>query len=112
MELYFTFGGEMTIVKIEGHSITFATAQTNFTQFVSISSLSLSISGILKEFPDLQGKDKGEIKRIAIERFKKKIKLLDNENRIKDYVIEELEKFGYKLTMTKQRGWRTKKTNE
>lgn len=108
MELYFKLGGDVTIVKIMGHNLMFATSQSQF-QFSSIEGLKLSTGGILKEFPDLEGESSGEIRKEGIKRLKEKLKNLKNDSEIKEYVIEELGKYGYKLVMEKKEGFRPKK---
>jgi hypothetical protein len=55
--------------------------------------LKFSKAGILKEYPDL--KDNEQWQQIAIERFRDKIKQMDTEKTIMDYVIEDLKKHGY-----------------
>ena len=104
MELIFEFAGDMVVIKIQGADVTFATSQTNFNQFVPIEAIRLTKEGILKEHPDL--KDNPDMRNIAIKRFKEHIKNLGGENKIKDYVIEELENQGYILRTIKKEGFR------
>jgi len=109
MELTFQLGNELIKVRIEGANLTFANSQTNFTQFVPIEGLSLSKEGILKEHPDLKGKPDGEIRQEAIKRFKKHIKKLKENQKIRDYIIEDLKKHGFVLISEQRKGFRIKK---
>jgi len=106
MILTFVFADTIVKVKIDGHSVTFANADSNYLQFVPINCLRLTEEGILKEHPDLKDKPFGEMKKIAIERFKKFVSLLSNEETIKDYVIKELQNSGYKLKLVEKNGFR------
>lgn len=94
-------------IKIEGHHITFATLQGYSTPLYSpIEGLQLDIGGILKEFPDLIEKDKKDIRRIAIERFKEKLKSFKTEMEIKDYLKDDLTNHGYKFMGYQKKGHR------
>ena len=106
MELTFEFAGDVVVVKIKGHDVTFATSITNFQTFVPIESIKLSEQEILKEHPDLKDLEFGEMRKEAIERFKTYLKKLDGENLIKDYVVLELEQQGYILKMIRREGFR------
>ena len=106
MELYFKFGNEIVIVKIEGTNVLFANQMTNFQQYFPIAALKLNKEGILKEHPDLKDLGDEEIKSKGIERFKEHIKTLGNENRIKDYIVKELTNCGYVLQGFKKGGFR------
>ena len=108
MELVFTYHGEPIIVKIEGHSVTFATQQHGINLFVPIERLQLSHEGIIKEHPDLKDWNYSDAKVEAIRRFKNHVQSLEGENRIKEYVTFELEKIGYKLISVKMNGFRSK----
>lgn len=96
----------MTIIKIEGKHITFSTLIDNFKRFVPLKNMRLSISGILKEHPDLEGLSDGEIREEAILRFQTHINSMDNEIKIKDYIITELEKFGWDVIGLRREGFR------
>jgi len=97
MKLIFELGGDMVIVRIEDKNVSFATSDTNFSQFVPIDNLNLSIQGILKEFPELRRLPDKEIRKEAVKRFKNHIQNLGGEDDIKKYIIAELEKEGYVL---------------
>jgi len=106
MELTFQLADEVVVVKIEGRSVLFNTSTTNFQQFLPIDYLKMPVSGILKEFPELEGMPPKEMRLEAISRFKENIKKLNNENEIKEYIIDELVGVGYTHRKTKQKGWR------
>jgi hypothetical protein len=106
MELTFQLGNEMILVRILNRNITFATAQTNFQHFVPIDCLRLSKDGILKEHPDLKNLSDGKIRQEGLKRFKEHINNLGGEEKIKDYVVEELRKSGYVLKIIKKEGFR------
>lgn len=108
MELIFELGSEIIIVKIEGRSISFSSAQNNYQGFFPIDFLKFSKEGIVKEFPDLKDKEFGEAKKEAIRRFKLHISSLEKLDDIKAYVIEEFEKMGYILRTVKREGFRAK----
>ena len=106
MELTFTMGSEMVIVKIDGRNILFSDQQTNFQNFAPIENLKFDEPGIIKEFPDLQGWDYGDMKEEATKRFKEKIKKMETENEVKNYITGELEGKGYILQTIRREGFR------
>lgn len=106
MELSFQLGNEFIIVRIKGHSVTFANEFTHFTQFVPIDLLILSKQGILKEYPDLKDFPDGKLKEEAIKRFKEHIKNFQTENEIRDYIILDLAKHGWTLKNIRREGFR------
>ena len=106
MILTFQLGGEMVLVKIMGHNVLFSSSETNFQTYAPIEGLQLKRDGILKEHPDLERLPDIEMRQEAIKRFKEHIKKLDDENRIKDYVINELTRTGYELKAIQREGWR------
>jgi hypothetical protein len=102
----FQFGTEYVEVRVEDKNILFRTIQTG-GMFSPIEGLKLDSNGVLKEHPDL--KDKKDWREIAIKRFKEKIKNMENENQITNYIIKDLTKFGY-IPLSKQRsGFRPEK---
>ena len=104
MDIYFEFGRNPTIVRIEGNNLQFADFNSNF-QFIPLKRIKLSISGILKEYPDLNGLSEGEIKEKAILRLKNKLKDM-NLTEKRDYIIHELKNCGYTPKMIKMEGFR------
>ncbi len=109
MQLTFELGGDVTLVKIIGNNILFSNSSTNFQQFAPIWGLRLSKVGILKEHPDLENLSDGEMRQETIKRFKEHINKLKSESKIKNYIVEELGKYGWKLKATQREGFRTRK---
>jgi len=106
MRIIFELGGEVVIVKVMGHHILFANSTTNFQQFAPIDGLVLKKDGIIKEFPDLEGWEPGLMRKEAIRRFKEKIKTLDTEPKIQEYVIKEFTNMGWTLKTIQKEGFR------
>lgn len=106
--IIFQFGGEVVETKISGTNILFRTS-TYGSQFVPFESLYLSKEGVVKEFPDLEGDAQWRTK--AIERFKEKLKGLHSENKIADYLIEDLRKVGYIPKYKQRQGFRVEELN-
>lgn len=92
MGILFLHNDEVVDIRINGHHILFRSSKWG-NGFMPIEALSLSEEGIFREFPDLKGKE--DYRALAIERFKKHIKNLGSENKISEYIIEELKKYGY-----------------
>jgi hypothetical protein len=90
--IIFQFGGEVVETRVDGTNILFRTS-TYGAQYVPIESLHLSKEGVIKEFPDLENDELWRQK--AIQRFKEKLKEQGNENRVAEYLINDLKKFGY-----------------
>jgi len=89
--IIFNFGTEIVEVRIKDNNVFFRTSQ--FQNFGDIDGIKLNKAGVLKEFPDL--KDNEDWQKIARDRFKDKIKKMKTEREQADYVIEDLQKFGY-----------------
>ena len=75
-----------------------------FSYFDSNTGLKLNYSGTIKEFPDL--KDNLDWRKIAIERFKKRIREMNNEEEISQYIINDLKKYGYIPKLKQKKGFR------
>lgn len=99
----FQFGDEAIEVRIIDTQVLFRTT-TFGMQFTDISGLKLSKEGVIKEFPDL--KDDQDWDKKAKTRFKEKIKSLKDENERIKYIIEDLQKYGYKATYLQKAGFR------
>ena len=65
--------------------------------YTKLEGLKFSPAGILKQFPDLKDKEIPEMKRIALQRFKKHLQKMETERELCKYITEELTKTGYKL---------------
>lgn len=101
--IIFQFGGEIVETRVEGTNVLFRSS-TYGTQFVPIESLHLDKSGVVKEFPELEGDEQWRQK--AIERFKSEMKKLRNENKVADYLIKDLTKYGYIPKYKQKKGFR------
>ncbi len=109
MEIIFERAGEPVVVKVEGKNVYFSNQQVGFEKGYPIESLKLNTDGIVKEFPDLKDKPDGEKRKLAVERFKEKIKSLKTRNEIKNYLIVEFEGMGYTLKCLQIPGFRPRK---
>jgi len=89
----FEYGIETILVVVKGHEVTFGNT-TYGPQMASISGLKLDRAGVTREFPDLKEDEQWREK--AMERFRAKVRELDSEEAIMDYVISDLRKYGYK----------------
>lgn len=98
----FSYGNETVEVRVEDKSVYFRTS--TYPGFVDISGLNLDKKGVIKEFPDL--KENKEWKKIAIERFKEKIKNMKTEQERIKYIIEDLTKCGYIPLYLQKKGYR------
>ena len=105
IDLIFQFGSDVVMVRIKDNNVFFRTSQ--FTNFGDIDGIKLNKIGVLKEFPDL--KDKEDWQSIARERFKEKIKKMKTERQRVDYVVDDLQKFGYKWLYKQRQGFRPEK---
>ena len=101
IKLIFEFGNEIIVVAVNGTYVRFGEVMAD------ISKLKLDYAGVCREFPDLETNDNWRIETIA--RFKEKINELKTEEKIADYIISDLQKFGYKLKKINKDGWRNKK---
>lgn len=103
IELIFELGNEVVLVLITGTRVTFGST-TFGAKMSDISGLKLSYEGVCREFPDLELAD--DWKEQAIERFKAHLKELKNEEERCNYIIDELEKQGYKAIKKRREGFR------
>jgi len=87
----FEYAAEPMEVRIDGLSILFRTVQQS--NWVTIDNIKLSHSGVIKEFPELEGRD--DWKEEAVKRFKTKIKGLKTEKERAHYIIHDLKQHGY-----------------
>ena len=100
--LIFSFGADTIEVRIQDVNIHFRTSDSQ--QFVGIEGLKLNRDGVIKEFPDL--KDNEDWNKEAVKRFKKKMKIMKTEMERANYVIKDLQKFGYKPMFMQRQGFR------
>ena len=99
----FQFGGDVIETRIEGTSVYFRSTVYG-TSFVTIDNLYLDKANVIKEFPDLEGDEFWRMK--AIQRFKDEMKKLGTENKISDYLINDLKKYGYVPKYKQRAGFR------
>jgi len=102
----FNFGNENIEVKVTGNQVVFRTQQFGGA-FITIDNLKLSKSGVVKEFPDLKGNENWREE--AIKRFKERMKSYNTEKERINYVINDLNKFGYIPLYLQEDGFRPKK---
>ena len=100
--IVFSFGTEIVEVRVVESQMLFRTSQ--FQQWADISGIKLDKSGVIKEFPDLKDDEYWQQK--ARERFKEKIKSMENEEQRIKYIIEDLTKYGYKPLYMQKSGFR------
>ena len=106
ISITFWFGNQIVEVRIIGKDIYFAEVRGARAIFVPIERLRLSVSGILKEFPDLEGYSDEDVKREGIKRFKEKINKMNSEEEIAEYIIKDLKRYGYIPKIYKKDGFR------
>ncbi len=110
IDIIFKIGGDFIDIRLIDKSLYFSKMSGNQLLFSDISGLKLNINGILKEFPDLKEiDDENEIKKIAIERFKDKIKGMNSDKEIVLYLKEDLAKYGYIFYSISKPGFRPTK---
>jgi hypothetical protein len=103
----FQFGNQIVEVRVNDLNCLFRVSSQYGGAFVTIDQLRLEKNGVVKEFPDL--KENTEWKKIAIERFKEKLKNYKTEEERINYVIEDLKKFGYVPLYKQKNGHRPEK---
>lgn|SRR3990167_4431595 len=101
--LTFQHTSEIVIVTIEGTKVLFGSTIFG-AQMADINGLRLDFNGTIREFPDL--KDDLQWREKAIERFKKHINELKEEEKIADYIIYELRNKGYQPRLKQKKGFR------
>lgn len=99
----FRFGSENHEVVVRGTDLFFHKDGI----MTSIEGLKLSQTGVIKEFPDLEGKD--DWRKQAIERLKEHIKKMKTEEKRMEYVKEELKRQGYEPLFKQRAGFRPEK---
>lgn len=104
--MLFSLGSEVVEVRVHQSEIYFKSSAYG-AQFVPIEGLHLSRRGVLKEFPELIEDENWRGK--AIERLRKKIKDMDNEDKQIEYIKKELTSLGYKPIALQKAGFRPKK---
>ena len=103
IDIIFYHGSEIVLVRIVGNVLLFKNSSYGLN-WATIEGMKLDYSGVIKEFPEL--KDEPNWKQEAICRFKDKIKDLKDENKVYNYVVEDLKKFGYVPKFKQKQGFR------
>jgi len=98
----FEYASEPVEVRVDGTNILFKTLQS--MGWITIDNIRLDYSGVIREFPDLEGAD--DWKEEAIQRFKEKIKELKTEKMRAKYITEDLKKHGYIPRFMQRKGFR------
>ena len=102
----FRFMDEVLEIRVIGKDVIFRSSKFG-SQFVTIKELRLDKKGVLREHPDLEGRS--DWRQVAIDRFREKIKKLETEKKRMDYIIDDLQKFGYVPVAQQKIGFRAKK---
>lgn len=100
----FRLGGEIVNAIVDGDNVMFLDGNGVVT---TIEGLRISKGGVLKEFPELENNE--EWRKIAIERFKEKIKSYNNEMDKTIYIKDELTKHGHEAQYFQRAGFRPTK---
>lgn len=108
IEALFKFANNHILITIKNKKVFFANTASGNKQS-EIDNLKLDQVGVVREFPDLAGK--ADWKQEAIKRFKEKINLMENEDEILTYIVEELKKFGYEPMYKQKPGFRPQLLN-
>lgn len=106
IDVIFNYANEVLLVKVQGSSVLFGST-TFGAKMADISGLRLDYSGTIREFPDLA--NDLEWRQKAISRFKDHIKILKTEDKITEYLIDELSTKGYKPKYKQIKGFRAVK---
>lgn len=92
IDVLMKFGTEIIFIRVNGHNVLFASS-TERNKMTSIDGLRLSYDGVIKEFPELKDNPNWRIEAIA--KFKDKLKSLENEDAVTNFIVNDLSKFGY-----------------
>jgi hypothetical protein len=92
IDIIFQFASEYVLVRVKDNQLYFMT-QNFGSQWATIDGLKFNKQGTIKEYPDLESNS--EWQTIAIQRLKDKIKAMNTEGEITDYIINDLRKHGY-----------------
>lgn len=107
--IIFEFNLEYIEVRVYDSNCLFRIKDTN-KGFATIENLNLNKAGCIKEFPDL--KDDKDWKDKTIKRFKQKMGNYKTETERANYIITDLEKFGYIPRYYQKSGYRPIKLND
>lgn len=104
--IIFRFGNEIVEVRLKDDNLFFRTSNSG-TAFYAFKDLQLSKEGVIKEFPFL--KDDIEWKAKAVELFRNKLASFVTERERVDYVVKDLQKYGYVPLYMQREGHRIEK---
>lgn len=104
LDIIFYLGSDVILVRVKGKDVTFSSSQFG-AKHTNIDGLKLDYRGVCREFPDLETAT--DWREQAIQRFKSKIALFNNEEEIAEYLINDLKKFGYIPKYKQKAGFRT-----
>jgi len=106
MDLTFKAGAGLVVARIFGKRLFFIQYVNNTPVIISIDKVKFPLEGMLKRFPDLQGKSYDEMRTITAERIKEHLDKMTTEKEVEDYVAEELKSIGCQLIMKSKPGFR------
>ena len=109
IDLIMRFGPEHIFIRVDGNNVQFA-SQSSGNQMAPIDGLKLDRHGTEREFPDLVGDEQWRMK--AIERFKEKMKKFKTEEKIIEYLINDLKTYGYTPLFKQKAGFRKQKLQD
>ena len=99
--------GSVMALTITNNSIQKITTVTDgIPKYTTLEGLQFNMAGIVKEFPDLEGKPFDEMRRTALKRFKEHISKFTTESEMKEYIQKELKPSGYELIAIHKAGFR------
>ena len=101
----------LAITVYPNKTLVFTKTQGGNVMQAPIEGLKLNPSTIIQEFPDLEGQPAEYVKKEGIRRFKEHIKRMNSMQEITEYLKEDLAKHGYKLIMSRRKGFRLQKEN-
>ena len=108
IDVMFYFGESVVLVKIKGRQVLFG-HNLQGAILAPLKNMQLNKNGVLKEFPDLVGRD--DWREVACERFQEHIARMKSEEDIAHYVIDDLRKYGYIPKMIQRAGFRPRPIN-
>jgi hypothetical protein len=105
IDILFYFGSEVVLTRIDGDTLYLASG-SNGDKMAPFDEkhVKLNYSGVIKEFPDLEGSKNWSSE--AVRRFKEKFKSYKTEEEKARYVISDLSRHGYIPKYKQKRGFR------
>lgn len=106
MDLTFQAGSGAVIARVLGKRLFFIQYVNNSPVMFPLEKINFPKEGMLKEFPDLEGREYNEMKNIAVERIREHLGKMNTEKEVEEYIKKELEGIGCKLIMKSKPGFR------